>query len=176
MAAPTQICGSRDFHLLSDDQQPILRLNCWWSPDFFCWNHPNFAVKKKLCFSWCQILSKKSCPLWIPPWRHHYETKHRLLEVILKLPKMGMGWLMVSTCFNLLSRPKKHEKNNTTLPIIWKKGDTTIQLLWSYTTWIHWIHLKYMVCTPNIWKNDLVVLNVGNGWVAGGCWDYEIDS
>jgi hypothetical protein len=22
----------------------------------------------------------------------------------------------------------------------------------------------------------LLVLNVGNGWVAGGCWDYEIDS
>ena len=34
----------------------------------------------------------------------------------------------------------------------------------------------YMVCTPNMWKNNLVVLNVGNGWVAGGCWDYEIDS
>jgi hypothetical protein len=22
----------------------------------------------------------------------------------------------------------------------------------------------------------LLVLNVGNGWVAGGCWDHEIDS
>ena len=28
------------------------------------------------------------------------------------------------------------------------------------------------------WKFDfiLLALNVGNGWVAGGCWDYEIAS
>ena len=29
---------------------------------------------------------------------------------------------------------------------------------------------------PGMKRNFLLVLNVGNGWVAWGCWDYEIDS
>ena len=35
------------------------------------------------------------------------------------------------------------------------------------------IFLYLMNCINSI---HLLVLNVGNGWVAGGCWDDEIDS
>ena len=40
-------------------------------------------------------------------------------------------------------------------------------------TWGHWDHAFIDGIPGKTWKlaHFLLVLNVGNGWVAGGCWD-----